>query len=68
MSSAEQRDPRERLRRLAEIAGISLTDDELERLTPSAESLATGLRRLHDTDLNGREPVLVYRPKAAKDE
>lgn len=63
MSTAPPPDPRDRLRYLTAVAGLRLTDEELERLALSQEYLAAGLRRLHEIDLGDQEPVLVYRPR-----
>jgi hypothetical protein len=63
MNRTEMISDRERLRTLALVAGIPISDEELNRLGPLQEFLMTGLRRLHATDLGEREPVPAYHPQ-----
>lgn len=63
MTMPDPMTPGERLRRLAALAGLSLTSEEIDRLTPLQEFLMTGLRRLHSPDYGEVEPLVHHRPE-----
>lgn len=51
----------ETLRRVtAEMAGLSFTDEELERLTPQMAALLSDLSALEALDLRQVEPAMIF--------
>jgi hypothetical protein len=68
MSMQDMMAPGERLRRLAALAGLSLSKEEVDRLTPLQEFLMDGLRRLHQHDYGDVEPVLLRTPSGGTDD
>ena len=52
----------DRLRRLAAFAGLSLSNEEIDRLTPLQEFLVAAFQRLHSVDYGEREPLVLHRP------
>jgi len=54
---------KETLRRLAtEMAGLQLSDAELEQLTPQMAALLADLSALEDLDLSQIEPAVTFTP------
>ena len=54
---------KETLRRLAtEMAGVQLSDEELEQLTPQMATLLADLSALEELDLSQIEPAVIFTP------
>ena len=51
------------LRARARAAGLQLSDDRLEELLPQVQQTAEATAGLDELDLEGVEPVVVFRPE-----
>ena len=58
----QPRATKERIRRLAELAGLELTEERLDALLPQIEPLLEARRLLEGLDLDDTPPELVFIP------
>jgi hypothetical protein len=63
MNFQEMHNTGDRLRRLAVFAGLSLTAEEIDRLTPLQEFLMAGLQRVHALNVGEQEPLILHVPR-----
>ncbi len=51
------------LRAIADLAGLPISDDRLDRLLPPVQALLRGLAALDELDLDEVEPEMIFRAR-----
>ncbi len=64
---AQPEDPKDAVRRLAALAGLSIPEERIQILAASLPSVRQVMEALAALDLTDTEPALIFRPPAQED-